>query len=397
MSQLAQGIQDHFKELPEYRKRKVRKHPLLSIIFIALCAMLAGADAFTDMELWAIKYREWLEERIDLPNGIPSHDTIRRFFELADKRVFFECFLSWTYYINAEENEEDEEDDKEEKTEGNQVCIDGKVAKASFDKNKNIKPLHLVRAWSAKNRMVLEQQKVEEKTNEITAIPEILKRLDLNGVLVSIDAMGTHKEIASQIVDQGGDYLLVLKENHRLLYERALDSIEDWESKKWRIPFPSSHAKSIDKSKGFTEIRRCYLVESADFLDVNNEWKNLYGVAVVEREVIKNGNSVKKRRFYLTSMSSAKQVLNGSRNHWSIENECHWLLDVLFLEDICRVRKGHAAENMSSLRQFCLSLFRAEKSSKLSLRAKRKLAGWDINYLPKVLAEKRIVAQSLCV
>ena len=394
MSQLAQGIQDHFKELPEYRKRKVRKHPLLSIIFIALCAMLAGADAFTDMELWAIKYRKWLEERIDLPNGIPSHDTIRRFFELADKRVFFECFLSWTYYISAEKNEED---DNEEKTEGNQVCIDGKVAKASFDKNQNIKPLHLVRAWSAKNRMVLEQQKVEEKTNEITAIPEILKRLDLNGVLVSIDAMGTHKEIASQIVDQGGDYLLVLKENHRLLYERALDNIEDWESKKWRIPFPSSHAKSIDKSKGFTEIRRCYLVESADFLDVNNEWKNLYGVAVVEREVIKNGNSVKKRRFYLTSMSSAKQVLNGSRNHWSIENECHWLLDVLFLEDICRVRKGHAAENMSSLRQFCLSLFRAEKSSKLSLRAKRKLAGWDIDYLPKVLAEKKIVAQSLCV
>lgn len=394
MSRIVQGIQTHFKELPEFRKRKVRKHPLIKIIFIALCAMIAGADTFTDMEIWALKNKKWLEDRIDLKDGIPSHDTLGRFFELVNNVSFFKCFLAWVCSITEDTDISIDINDNIEHQE--QICIDGKISKASFDTNAGIKALHLVRAWATQTRMVIEQQRVEEKSNEITAIPEILKRLDLQGVLVSIDAMGTHKEIASQIVNQGGDYLLVLKDNHPMLYERAIDNIKDWESKKWKIPFPKTFAKSIDKSKGYTEIRRCWLVESADFIDVDNDWKNLFGIAIVEREKIKKGKSTKTRRYYLTTLKLAKTVLNGSRNHWGIENECHWLLDVLFLEDISRIRQGHAAENMSSLRQICLSLFRAEVSSKLSLRAKRKMAGWDVNYISDVLAAGRLIPESLC-
>jgi predicted transposase YbfD/YdcC len=390
MSLLVEGIQDHFQELPEFRKRKVRKYPLLHLVFIALCAMLAGADNFTDMALWAKKNKQWLEQRFGEMEDTPSHDTLGRFFELIDRRKFFECFVKWTSHILNEKEE----------TQGcetsNQICLDGKVSKASFDSSNGIKPLHLVRAWATDSRMVLEQQKVEDKTNEITAIPEILRRLDLNGVLVSIDAMGTHKEIAQQIVEQGGNYLLVLKENHKLLYDRVLDSVSDWDKKKWKIPFPFSHAKSVDKSKGFLEIRKCHLIKSSDIFDVNNEWKDLYGIAIVEREIVKNGKSVKRRRFYLTNLTSAHLVLKGSRNHWGIENQCHWLLDVLFLEDINRARIGYSAENLSSLRQMCLSLLRAETSTKLSLRAKRKAAGWDNDYLSQVLDAGRRAVFSLC-
>ena len=185
-------------------------------------------------------------------------------------------------------------------------------------------------------------------------------------------------------------------DNHPMLYERAIDNIKDWESKKWKIPFPKTFAKSIDKSKGYTEVRRCWLVESADFIDVENDWKNLFGIAIVERETIKRGKSTKTRRYYLKTLKLAKNVLNCSRNHWGIENECHWLLDVLFLEDISRIRQGHAAENMSSLRQICLTLFRAEVSSKRSLRVKRKMAGWDVNYISDVLAAGRLIPESLC-
>lgn len=382
MSALVHSLQTHFAILPEPRRRKVRKHPLLNILFIALCALLSGADTFTDIAQWARNHHDWLKERLDLQNGIPSHDTIRRVFALLEPTTFSACFLAWTQALTMPAQSDQDEPDK-------QISLDGKTIRASFDSVTGQKAIHLVRAWSSEQRIVLDQEKVEEKSNEIMAIPALLSRLDVTGCLVSIDAMGCHKAIAGQIVQQKGDYLLSLKENHPILYERALENLADWQEKKWQIPFVVSFAKTVEKARGRVEIRRCWLVESGDFLDVDGEWASLYGVALVQREIHHGKTLTLSQRLYLTSVRKASLVLRGSRHHWGIENALHWVLDVVFLEDRSRVRKAKAGVNLSILRQVCASVLRRERSSGLSLRAKRKEASWNVRFLETLLTPGR--------
>lgn len=383
MSALTRSIHTHFASLPEPRRRQVRRHPLINILFIALCSLLSGGDTFTDMTRWARNHEDWLKERIDLSQGIPSHDTIGRIFALLDSRTFSECFLSWT--DATETSDAPPTPETLAPAQAKQVSLDGKTIRASFDSATGHKAIHLVRAWANQRRVVLDQEEVEEKSNEITAVPALLARLDLTGCLVSADAMSCQKHIAKQIIEQKGDYLLSLKENHPILYERACENIADWQSKQWQIPFGVSFAKTTEKSRGFVEIRRCWLIDSGDFLDVEAEWSKLHGVALVQREC-RQGQAIKiSQRLYLTSLCEASAVLQGSRNHWGIENQVHWVLDVVFLEDICRVRKGNAGVNLSILRQICATILRREATSGLSLRAKRKEAGWNVKYLETLL------------
>ena len=209
MSLLSTSLHTHFAGLPEPRRRQVRKHPLVNILFIALCALLSGADTFTDIARWAVNHHSWLQERIELKHGLPSHDTIGRVFALLDNTAFADCFNAWIAALPLPPS------NKEHK----QICLDGKTIKASFDTATGQKAIHLVRAFASEQRIVLDQEKVHEKSNEITAVPALLSRLDLTGCLVSADAMGCQKKIAEQIIEQKGDYLLSLKENHRSLYE----------------------------------------------------------------------------------------------------------------------------------------------------------------------------------
>ena len=376
MSLLSASLRTHFACLPEPRRRQVRKHPLINILFISLCALLSGADTFTDIARWAVNHQDWLKERIDIKQGLPSHDTIGRVFALLDTDAFSDCFNGWIKTLTT----------LPATSEHKQVCLDGKTIKASFDTATGQKAIHLVRAFASEQRIVLDQEKVTEKSNEITAIPALLCRLDLTGCLVSADAMGCQKKIAEQIIEQRGDYLLSLKENHRSLYERACENIADWREKAWQIPFSVLRWQSVEKYRGAVETRRCYLVESADFLDTEKQWRGLWGVALVEREIRRGKTSTVSQRMYLTSLRDAAKVLQGCRRHWGIENAVHWVLDVVFLEDACRVRKDNAGVNLSVLRQVCLSLLRQETNSGLSLRAKRKEASWNVNYLETLLA-----------
>jgi predicted transposase YbfD/YdcC len=371
------SIVSHFKDLKDPRMERAKKHRLIDILVIALGSSLVGGDGFKDMELFGNSKREWLEQFLDLPNGIPSHDTFGRVFARLDPKQFHQCFLSWTQSVS-------------ELTQGAVVSLDGKTVRASFDRATELSPIHMVSAWCSQNSgLVLGQLKTESKSNEITAIPELLKLLAIKGCIVTIDAMGCQTKIVNQIIDQEGDYLLTLKSNHQKTYRAVTTYFHDHieHNLSWRNE--ENFFDAFDTSHGRTVRRRVWSLTELSPMAELDKWQGLRSIVAIER--IRTAHSQAKvmsdYRFYISSLTrSAKDFAALIRQHWDVENQLHWSLDVIFNEDRSRIRKDHAPANMASLRRLALNQLRQDNTKPISLRQKRLLCSLDENYLMQVIS-----------
>ena len=369
----AGNISIHFASISDPRIERSKKHKLIDIITITICGVICGADGWVDVAMFGESKQEWLEGFLDLPNGIPSHDTFGDVFSRIDSVQFRECFIEWVRAV-------------EELTKGQLISIDGKTVRRSHDSFVGKDAIHMVSAWSSVNGLVLGQTKTDEKSNEITAIPELLKLLEISGCIVSIDAMGCQKEIARAIVDKGADYVLSLKKNQTRLHEEVKDLFDG----AFELGFGSidyDTFETVEKGHGRIERRQCWAISDLSYIRNHSEWKSLKSVAMVraERHI---GESVSvESRYYISSLKcEARQLLSAIRGHWGIENSLHWVLDIAFREDDSRVRKDNAPENLAMIRHIALNLLKQEKSLKVGVKAKRKRAGWDNEYLMKVLS-----------
>lgn len=362
----------HFERLEDPRTAYLVDHPLLDIIALTICAIICGAETWEEIEAYGQSKHDWLKTFLGLPNGIPSHDTISRVFALLEPNQLQECFVNWVKSIA-------------ELSLGEIVSIDGKSARHSYDKGQGKGAIHMVSAWASENQLVLGQVKVADKSNEITAIPKLLNLLDVQGCIVTIDAMGAQKEIAKQIIDQGADYVLSLKGNQGRLHE-DVQQLFDWADKTEFKDIEHEAYQTIDKGHGRLEIRRYWLLENVEHLENAQQWQGLKRVGMIESERrIAGKATTRERRYYLISLDGGiERFADASRGHWGIENKLHWSLDVVFHEDDSRIRKGHAPENMTVMRKIALNLL-AQESSKGSKKAKRLKAGWDNDFLIQVL------------
>jgi len=367
------SILEHFAEVDDPRVEYLVEHQLIDIITIALCAVIAGADNWTEVAQFGQEKRVWLAEFLSLPHGIPSHDTFGRIFAKLDPEQFQNSFLNWVQAVFKMTN-------------GQVVPIDGKKVRRSHDRANDQQAIWMVSAWAAENELVLGQVKVDDKSNEITAIPKLLRLLELSGCIVTIDAMGCQKEIAAQIVAGGADYILALKGNHSGLLEDVQALFAYAAETNYA---DCDYHKTISKGHGRIEIRECWTTSDPDyfpFLRNAPDWTRLRTLVMVRAERRQADKTSVDVRYYLSSLESkADKHLHAIRTHWTIENQLHWVLDVAFDEDRCRVRKEHAAQNFTVLRHCALNLLKQETSAKCGIQAKRKKAGWSNDYLLKVL------------
>ncbi len=361
-----------FNDLQDPRWDRFKLHKFNDILFIAICATLCGADGWTDLEQFAIAKEDWLRKHIDLSNGPPSDDTFRRVISLIDPEAFETCFRRWVATVV-------------EQTQGELIAIDGKTLRGSYDRDDDKAALCMVSAFASANRLIMAQEKVADKSNEITAIPKVLSALELAGCLVTLDAMGTQRQIAQQIRDQDGDYVLALKSNHPTLYEDVRTFFDEAQAKQFQ-DIEHDYCQHTDGGHGRIEVRRCWAVEDVGWLRHQDRWAGLRSIVQVEAERLVGDQKSLERRFYITSLpAEAERLLAAVRGHWGIENRVHWVLDMSFSEDASRIRKDHGAENMGLLRRLTLNLIRQERETKGSMKGKRKRAGWDNQYLEKVL------------
>lgn len=368
-------VHTHFSSLQDFRDKRGRRHELQEIIVIAILATICGADEFTEMEEFGKAKSDFLKTIMKLKNGIPSHDTFGRVFSLLPPAEFRSCFIAWVKSLCE--------------LDGDIVNIDGKALRRSFDTADDKAMIYMVSAWANANNMVLGQIKVDDKTNEITAIPKLLKLLDLAGSLVTIDAMGTQKEIASGIIDAEADYLLALKGNQGNLKDEVTEAFDKFNAKE-----SATIDKRIQVDHGRIEERICYAVPAKDYLSPNElaKWKELETIVKIEAYVTykngkKQGLNEYQERYYISSLLPIAPRINfGVQSHWGIETKLHWVLDVAFREDDSRVRKGHADENFAIVRHIAINKLKNETSLKRGIKAKRKKAGWNDDYLMKVLA-----------
>lgn len=360
------SFEEHFKDVADPRKKqKSIQHKLIDIIAITICATISGADSWDDIELYGKEKEKWLKTFLELPHGIPSHDTFSRVFALLDPEELRKSFIGWIKEIS-------------ELTKGAIVSVDGKASRRSY-RDKNY-PLHMVSAWAEKNKLVLGQIKTKEKSNEITAIPQLLELLALEGCIITIDAMGCQKDIAEKISEKGADYVLALKGNQENIHKEVKKIFKE---KEGQLEF----FEEISVGHGRKEKRKCTrIILKENALTQQAKWKNLNSIVKIESERIIKDKVTREARYYLSSLQVSHKKFNHIiRKHWGIENSLHWTLDMVFREDESRIRTGHAGENMAILRHLALNLLKQEKSLKRGVKAKRLKAGWDNNYLLKVL------------
>ena len=371
-------LADHFTDLKDPRVERCRLYPLVEILTISLSAIICGAEGWEDMNEWGLSKQTWLKENLglELANGIPTDDTFRRVLSRLDPAEFGVCFLSWTQAIHQH-------------TRGEVIAIDGKTLRHTFDLATGQKAIHMVSAWASQNRLVLGQVKVDDKSNEITAIPALLALLDISGCIVTLDAMGTQRAIAAQIIAKGGDYILALKGNQGSIHKDVALFFEYAKSKRWEQIAHHSYEQT-NKDHGRIETRRCWQVDLSSlegrWSDVIEQWKGLSSIVCIESVRQIGTETSVEIRYHLSSLfGNARKALESVRSHWGIENSVHWVLDVTMNEDASRIRKDNAPQNLATLRHIALNLCRQEKSCKKGVRAKLHKAAWNDAYLLQVL------------
>lgn len=373
---LSETFLRHFDAVEDPRMDNHNKrHNFHDILVITILGAICGADNWAEICDFAEAKIEWLQTFLELPNGIPSHDTFGRVFSKIDPHEFEECFIEWISSLTIDISKEI-------------IAIDGKTLRGSHNRNKGLKPLHLVSAWAVKNRLTLGQMRTEEKSNEIEAIPRLLKMLDVEGSIVTIDAMGCQKKIAKQIVEQGADYVLALKENQETLHNDIASIFKKGSEgpKKYKKMLNRVTVEKV-RSHGRIERRRYTLISARDNLLFALRWPGLKGIGMLETTRTVNNEVERSTRYFLTSLDYERvnDFMAAVRQHWGIEINLHWSLDVSFREDLNRSRIGHAAENLAIVRRIALNLLKQEKTHKNGISCRRKRAGWDNKYLLKVL------------
>jgi predicted transposase YbfD/YdcC len=369
-----ESLERHFAALEDPRSANRIEHLLMDIVLITICAVICGAEDWGEVEEYGLAKQTWLESFLSLPNGIPSNDTFNRLFARLCPEQLQQCFLNWVqavYHITA----------------GQVIAIDGKTLRGSRERGNHRSLIHMVSAWATENHLVLGQRKVDEKSNEITAIPELLRVLDLEGATVTIDAMGCQTEIAAQIVEQKGNYVLSLKGNQTHLHEDVIELFEQAVAQHFQ-GLPYDLYETQEEGHGREERRRYWVVSDITSLPGRKKWANLTAVGCMEsHRIVGNKISTEKRYYLLSQPLAAERFAQTVRGHWGIENQLHWVLDVGFREDESRGTLGHSAENLAVIRHIAVNLITMEKSAKVGTRAKRKKAGWDDQYLFKILAQ----------
>lgn len=365
----------HFAELDDPRVDRTRRHKFIDILVIGICTVICGGDDYASMEAFGKAKESWLRTFLELPNGIPSHDTFWRVFSALDPEQFQTCFLQWMAAIS-------------DLTDGEIIALDGKQLRRSHDKGDGKAAIHMVSAWATNNRLVLGQVKVDEKSNEIKAIPELLRRLDIQGCLVTIDAMGCQVEIAELIQEKGGDYLFSLKGNQSNLHEDVVLLFDDLEESDYSV-YAYDYAKTVDKDHGRIEVRHCWTISDPaliQHLRGADRFPALHTLVRVRSErYVGDDHSVEDRYFIGSATAQAAEALRATRTHWQVENSLHWILDIAFREDESRLRKANGPQNFAVLRHIALNALKQETSTKLGVKNKRLKAGWDEDYLLKVL------------
>ena len=362
----------YFRKLRDPRRSGLTSHPLTDLIAIAVLAVICGAEGWDDMNEFGLAKQKWLCTFLELPHGIASADTFARVFARLEPSSFRACFVEWARSLV-------------ETTGGRLIAIDGKTARRSFDRAADRTALHTVRAWVRENRMVLGQYATDAKSNEITAIPALLDLLDIKGAVVTTDAMGTQKEIAGKILEKGADYVLALKANHANFYEEVVAHFEPFATIGMLLR-PHTTDDRAQTGHGRIERRRVVTATDVERFKAGAEWPGLKSVTMVESERTVGDKTSLKRRYYISSKkASARTMGKLIRGHWSVENDCHWTLDVAFREDESRVRTGHAPDNLAQIRSIVLNMLKRESTSKRGIRAKQKNAGWNHDYLLRVL------------
>lgn len=372
----------HLSEVPDPRIDRRKDHDLLDVLVISVCTLLCAGESFNDMEDFGKAKYEWFKTFLNLRNGIPSHDTFNRVFAALDPQQFLDCFLRWTQSLRQAVSQE-------------VVALDGKALRRALDKDQSVK--YIVSAWAESNGLVLGQLKVADKSNEITAVPELLRVLELSGCIVTLDAMGCQKQIAKEIIEADADYVLALKGNQETVHQEV-KSFLDAALAEREAPRPAgaklsraaaslSCVETLEKDHGRLETRRYYQSDQLNWFADRAKWEGLKSVGMVESIRELEGKATVERRYYLASLPLGVETFaRAVRSHWGVENKVHWIMDVCFGEDQSRARTGYAAENLATLRRLALNLLKKEKTKKRGIRGKQLNASWDHAYLLRLLA-----------
>jgi predicted transposase YbfD/YdcC len=361
------AFSEFFSDLHDSRQSAKIAYPLFDILFLTVCAVIGGCEGWEDIEDFGQAHSRWFQDKGLFPNGLPVHDTIARVISSLDPEQFQSCFLKWMQAVNSS-------------AKGQLIAIDGKVLRSSYNREDRQSTIHMVSAFASANGMVLGQVKTDAKSNEITAIPELLALLDMTGCLISIDAMGCQTEIAAKIVDRDGDYLLAVKGNQETLHRAVREALSPLAQK-------GSHKATIEQSRGRTELREYHVMPAGEMAKQFPTWKglNTLGVAIGYRRDSKGNESLEYRYYISSAALTEEQFATAVRGHWGIENQLHWVLDVTMKEDACPIYRGDAAQILATVRHMALNMLRAEKGKTASIRRKQKIAAMNSDYLEQVI------------